>query len=130
MAVFVRSSEELKKAMDNKISVIYVEGELAEKVKNTEKLKDLSSSNLHVVLESIIVACGSSKSIGSLSTIAATGVAATTTAATGVVLTPVAIVAIVAIGAVLVLGMYKDYDVKVELDLKGKARIILTRKFH
>lgn len=130
MAVVVRTVEKLKIAMDNKSSVIYVEGELAEKIKKTEKLKTLSSAALKIVLGSIIVACGASAVTGGLSMVVAAGVATATATTTGVVLTPVAIVAIVAIGAGLVLTMYKDYDIKVELDSKGKARIILTRKFH
>lgn len=124
MAVVVRTSDELKKAMDNKSSVIYVEGELAQKIKKTEKLKKLSG----VVLATVIGIIIAIPFTGGTTAVALAPVALAVKASSGVTLSTGAIIAIVSIGAGLVLTMYKDYDVDVEYDMNGRIRVVLKRK--
>lgn len=126
--ITVRTNGELKKAMENNCNIIYVEGELAEKIKKTEQLKKLGTVALTGVIGAIIIACGTAPITGGMSFAAASAVVAATFAATGVTLSTSAIIAIVAIGAGLILTMYKDYDIEIEVDNNGTVRVKLIRK--
>ena len=117
--ITVKTSDELKRAMDMKYDVINVEGELAEKIKKTESLKKLGTVALRAVVGGIIVAFGAAPITGGLSLPVVSAFAATTAAASGTAISSGTIIAIVAIGASLILTLYKDYDIEVKVTPDG-----------
>ena len=127
--ITVKTREELETALEMKYEIINVEGELAEKIKRTESLKKLGTVALTTLIGSIIVAFGAAPVTGGLSLPVVSAFAATTAAASGTAISSGTIIAIVAIGASLILTLYKDYDIEVKVAPDGvKVKLKLKLK--
>lgn len=124
--ITVSKNEDLEKAMKEKYDIIYVVGELAEKIKNTEQLKKLSRPILGLLIGLIIATPFS----GGVSTLALMGINAAIVAAGGTSISLGTLIAIVAIGANQVFNIYKDYKVDISRSGNGyKATLFLKETF-
>ncbi|MCT4786261.1 hypothetical protein ACFQO8_14550 [Exiguobacterium aestuarii] len=103
--VTVRTAKELKQAVQNKEKVIIVEGELAKKLEPLEKLKK-------------------SKNQPDINSEMSTPVAAMAMASVTAVSTAVWIVLIIAVSLLVLVALYKNYDVEVS---KGDTKMKFTR---
>ena len=119
--ITVVTNDELETAIKMKYDIIFVVGDLVEKIKKTETLKNLSIYALTGVITAIILSCGAAPVTGGLFVTAAS-------AATGVTLSTSVVIAIVSIGARLILNIYKDYDIREETINGENVRLKLTRK--
>lgn len=126
--ITVVTNDELETAIKMKYDIIFVVGDLVEKIKKTETLKNLSIYALTGVITAIILSCGAAPVTGGLSLIAASAVVTAASAATGVTLSTSVVIAIVSIGARLILNIYKDYDIREETINGENVRLKLTRK--
>ena len=123
--ITVKTSKELKNAMDNKYDVIYVEGELAEKIKKTEKLKHIGKKTLIAIIAAYAATKGMNSATKGLSAPMAQALFRTVSKEAGVTLSAETLMIIAGIGVLCVLAMYRDYDV--ELNVPGIS-VKLTRK--
>lgn len=126
MTVTVTTKEELEKAVNDKVDEIIVVGELAEKLKKTQKMQNMSGAGLKALAVAASVAAGAvvtAPATGGLSSFA--GFAAVGGAAVMTGTSVVVIVAIVTTGLVLLTAMYKDYDLMAEC---GDKKVVLKKR--
>lgn len=124
--ITVFRNEDLEDAMNKKYDVIYVVGELAEKIKNTEQLKKMSGPILGLLI-GLVMATPFSFGVSS---IALLGINTAIAAAGGTSISLGTLTAIVAIGASKVFDMYKNYNVDISRSGNGyKATLFLKETF-
>lgn len=105
----VASKEELKKAKEDKVNTIIVEGKLAKDLKATEKIKTIGP----VAMATLTAFIATIPASGGVSAVAAASVAA----ATGMDVAAIILAASLGIG--FILAIYKEYDV-IEFDLEKR----------
>ncbi len=121
MSTEVRTKEELERAVSSKAPKILVKGELAEKIKKAEKIKNVSKPVL-VVLGAALAATpftgGISGAVGVVGLTATTGMSIA------------AITAVAFLGLALILTITNGYDRKftAKADGVGEASMEMTRK--
>lgn len=116
--VTVSTKEQLEVAVDAHMDEIVVEGELAKRIKDGQKLRTAGKLTL-VLLGTAVAALPFT---GGISLAAAAPIAALTG------LNAAAIVAAVFVGLALLLAVYKEYDITIEYDRDGRLRVRLKRK--
>lgn len=116
--VTVSTKEQLEAAVDAHIDEIVVEGELAKRIKDGQKLRTAGKLTLMVLAAGVAaLPFTGGISMGLVAPIAAT---------TG--LNAAAIVAAGFVGLALLLAVYKGYDITIEYDRDGSLRVRLKRK--
>lgn len=124
--ITINKKEDLEMAMKEKFDVIYVVGELAEKIKNTEQLKKMSGPVLGMLI-GLVLATPLTFGVSSITLI---GINAAISAAGGRAISLGTLTAIVAIGASKVFDMYKNYNVDISRSGNGyKATLFLKETF-
>ena len=124
--ITVFRKEDLEETMKEKYDVIYVVGELAEKIKNTEQLKKISGPVLGLLI-GLVMATPFSFGVSSIALI---GINTAIAAAGGTAISLGTLTAIVAIGASNVFDMYKNYNVDISRSGNGyKATLFLKETF-
>lgn len=113
----VRTKEELKKAQEEKVDIIIVEGDLAKKVKNGKKIVKLGAASLAVIGTAIAAA----PFTGGASLLFAAPVAAAAGTSTLV------IIAAVVVGVALLLAIWKNYE-EIEFSAGPPPTLKLKRK--
>lgn len=109
----VASKEELKKAKEDGVNTIIVEGELVKDLKAAEKIKTIGP----VAMATLTAFIATIPASGGVSVVAAASVAA----ATG--MDVAAIILVTSLGLGFILAIFKEYDV-IECDLeKGRMRL-------
>ena len=114
----VRTKEQLAAAVDAGTAEIVVEGELAKRIKDGEKVREVGKWTL-MVLGAAVAALPFTGGVS-------LAVAAPIAALTG--LNIAVILAVVFVGLALLLAVYKGYDVTWERDRDGTMRVILRKK--
>lgn len=112
--VIVRTKAELERAQENKVEIIRIEGDLANKVRKGKTVAKGSG----VALAAIAAALAATPFTGGLSMLGIAPVAAFT----GFEI--VAIIAAASIGIALIVAVFKDYE---EIEA-GEGKIILRRR--
>ncbi|WP_421338122.1 hypothetical protein [Aeromonas veronii] len=120
MTTIVSTKTELKNAQENNVQEIVVVGELADKLKKTKKIAQLSSVGLAALTGLIGLATVTAPATGGLSYLAAAPVAAFTG------LEVAAIITAASLGLGLILAIFKGYEEigyeKGKLTLKKRQR--------
>ena len=116
--VTVWTKEDLAKAVDAHVDEIVVEGELAERIRDGQKLRSVSK----LTLATLTTAVAAAPFTGGISLAAAVPIATLTGLQVAVIL------AVVFVGLALLLAIYKDYEITIEYDSDGSLRVILKRK--
>ncbi|EFB6771312.1 hypothetical protein FPG84_08790 [Escherichia coli] len=118
--VTVTTKEQLKKAKEDKVDVIVVEGELAEKLKRSKKVAIAAAGVSGVALTGLIAAIAT----GGTSFLLYAGVAGTSAATfTGIEIASIILAG--SIGITLLVGIFKDYE---EIEASTSGGIKLKRK--
>ncbi len=124
--ITINKKEELEMAMKEKYDVIYVVGELAEKIKNTEQLKKMSGPVLGLLV-GLVLATPMTFGVSSITLI---GINAAIGAAGGTAISLTTLSAVVAIGASSVFDMYKNYNIDISRSGNGyKVTLFLRETF-
>lgn len=122
----VTTKEELQKAYDEKVDKIIVEGQLAKKIKKTQKLKYVAPATIVGLGGSIAIVAGgiaAAPVTGGVSLAASGAATAAISAQTG--LSIAAVIMAVSVGIALLMAVFKDYDVEVK---HGDSSVTLMRK--
>ncbi|MGL1561479.1 hypothetical protein ACSTJW_16965 [Vibrio parahaemolyticus] len=120
METVVRTKEELEQAKKVGAEIILVQGELADKLKKSKKVAQLSGVGLGVLTAALGVATVTAPATGGLSYVAAAPVAALT----GVEIA--AIIAAASVGISLILALFLGYE---EIDYsKGNLKLRKRQK--
>ena len=122
--VTVTTKEQLKKAKEDKVGVIVVEGELAEKLKKSKKVAIASAGVSGVALTGLIAAIAAAPATGGTSFLLYAS-AAGTSAATFTGIEIASIILASSIGITLLVGIFKDYE---EIEASTSGGIKLKRK--
>lgn len=122
--VTVTTKEQLKKAKEDKVDVIVVEGELAENLKRSKKVAIAAAGVSGVALTGLIAAIAAAPATGGTSFLLYAG-AAGTSAATFTGIEIASIILAGSIGITLLVGIFKDYE---EIEASPSGGIKLKRK--
>jgi len=102
--VIVTTKEELKKAQEQKVDEIIVNGDLANKLKKAKQITKLGATGLAILTAALGVGIVAAPVTGGLSMFAAAPVAALTG------LEIAAIITASALGIALIIAIFKDYE--------------------
>ena len=119
--VTVTTKEQLKKAKEDKVDVIVVEGELAEKLKRSKKVAIAAAGVSGVALTGLIAAIAAAPATGGTSFLLYAGTSAATF--TGIEIASIILAG--SIGITLLVGIFKDYE---EIEASTSGGIKLKRK--
>lgn len=122
----VRDKNELKKAYEDKVDKIIVEGGLAKKMKKAKAIRTMTPAKL-AILGTALAAVGGGVAMSPF-TLGASAVVSTAVAIPVAVQTDVSITVIIAvssIGLTLLIAILKDYDIEAEM---GDFRVVLNKR--
>lgn len=114
METVITTKEELKKAKKQKMERFVVRGKLASDIKKARAITKLSASSILILTTVAGMATIAAPTTGGASYLAAAPAVAAEAASVGVSVP--AIVVAVSIGVSLIIGLFRDYNVKFKMD--------------
>ncbi|MCZ7840707.1 hypothetical protein LRB91_18070 [Leclercia adecarboxylata] len=123
-SVTVTTKDQLKKAKEDKVDVIHVEGDLAVNLKRSKKVAVAAAGFSGVALAGLIAAIAAAPATGGASfALYATGAGASAATFTGIEVATIILAG--SIGITLIVGIYKEYE---EIEASTSGGLKLKRK--
>lgn len=126
--ITVTTRDALKKAQAEKYDVIYVEGKLAQDVKDAQVVTKLGKGALAVLSAGIAAALAgiaAAPATGGASVGLTVAAAAPIAVTTGLSIPAIVLISVLGVSAVI--AMFRDYDVEVDVSAR-QLRVILRRR--